>query len=214
MDEVLKDLIDFSKGEITKENLIKNSKKKLYEFIDYGVIQSEQVIMYSILCELVGIGDLNIQETFNTIKNYIDILIGRKNASFKFMMMIDKKFVTYDLCAVENVFCRYYSKKKLQKNDIERIVSFIRKKPQSFNTVKDILKFKIIEIIDLVYWLDNGEIEFDIKSTLFMTEAVADSLEERIKNKIFDLFDCYNGRKEFVVHVVFDKGMHNIYITS
>ena len=47
-----------------------------------------------------------------------------------------------------------------------------------------------------------------------MTEAMADSLEERIKNKIFDLFDCYNGKKEFVVHVVFDKGMHNIYITS
>ena len=115
MDEVLKDLIDFSKGEITKENLIENSKKKLYEFIDYGVIQSEQVRMYSILCELVGIGDLNIQETFNTIKNHIDILIGRKNASFKFMMMIDKKFVTYDLCAVENVFFRYYSKKNYKK---------------------------------------------------------------------------------------------------
>ena len=90
------------------------------------------------------------------------------------------------------------------------------KESSAFHTLNEFLKMQIIDLINLGYEFYDKEssIEFGIKSIVFISEDVSMSLENNILEKIITLLECYNGKRCFYVHSVFQNGVGNISIQA
>lgn len=115
---------------------------------------------------------------------------------------------------IEDIFNKYLKGKQLSETEISELKRIVQKSQNEFNTLNELLKLQIIDLINLGYEFsdDENRIEFNLKSTVFISEEKSISLKNDFIAKIIMLLECYNGRRCFYIHITFNNGIRNISI--
>lgn len=119
-----------------------------------------------------------------------------------------------DLVHVKDILQKYMQKKTLSKIEIQKLKLVVKEKVCPVNTLSQMLKEQIIGLLKLGYDFDleDSDMIFDLKSTLFIHYDIERALESELLSKIIQLLDCYNGEKCFFVNIRYEKGEGNISI--
>ena len=78
------------------------------------------------------------------------------------------------------------------------------------------LELQITDLLKLGYdfCAEERRVDFNLKSTVFISEDISMSLEDVFLTKIITLLECYDGKKCFCVHTSFIDGVGNISIQA
>jgi len=208
---------DILSSEISKEDLYKWSLKMLHEIIGRGdVLELKYLEFWGMLTELIEIEDIDDACCNKLVNKLCRILNGDICASFSFVVQIPKKFVKNNLLHMEEIFTKYASERKLSKNEIYELKLITQKEVDIVNTLNDLLESQIISLLKLGYnfCIDEEEVDFDLKSTIFISEDVSSVLENDIVTKIITLLNCYNGKQCVWIYTRFNNGIGNISIQA
>ena len=166
------------------------------------------------VAELTEINDIDDSLCHKSVQKLFEILSGDKCGLFTFAIQIPEKFVINNLFQTKKIIKKYCEDHHLSKDEIRELKSITQKSPNKFNTLNDILEAQIIDLLNLGYEFHDNEgcIEFNLKSTVFISEEMSDSLEDSFLSKVITLLECYEGKRSFYVHTSFQNGNCNISI--
>ncbi len=201
-------------NEISKENLRKWAIDVLHSMLKGDIFKITYLEIWGMISELTAIDDMDDFYCDELVRRFNRILSGKENASFTFAFQIPKKFVINDLLQIEDIFNKYLKGKQLSETEISELKRIVQKSQNEFNTLNELLKLQIIDLINLGYEFsdDENRIEFNLKSTVFISEEKSISLKNDFIAKIIMLLECYNGRRCFYIHITFNNGIRNISI--
>lgn len=201
-------------NEISKENLRKWAIDVLHSMLKGDIFKITYLEIWGMISELTAIDDMDDFYCDELVRRFNRILSGKENASFTFAFQIPKKFVINDLLQIEDIFNKYLKGKQLSETEISELKRIVQKSQNEFNTLNELLKLQIIDLINLGYEFsdDENRIEFNLKSSVFISEEKSISLKNDFIAKIIMLLECYNGRRCFYIHITFNNGIRNISI--
>lgn len=195
-------------NEITQEQLNKWAIDMLHQMLKGDVFQLSILEVWGIITELAGAGDLEKELCDNLVQQFSDILSGKIQAAFSVAVQIPNRLVMKDLVHVKDILQKYMQKKTLSKIEIQKLKLVVKEKVCPVNTLSQMLKEQIIGLLKLGYDFDleDSDMIFDLKSTLFIHYDIERALESELLSKIIQLLDCYNGEKCFFVNIRYEKG--------
>lgn len=211
----MKDLVKlqlsrYLSNEISKETLYKWALDLLHEMLGGDIFKINYLEIWGIVTGLVEINDIDDFYCDEMIHRFFKILSGDENDSFTFAMKIPEKFVVNNLSSTKKILRKYSIDRHLSLNEVNNLKLIIGKKINTFNALNEFLEVQIIDMLKWGYelWNDKNTIEFEPKSTVFINEDV--SLEDSFLSKLITLLECYEGKKYFFVHIIFNNGVSNI----
>ena len=150
------------------------------------------------------------------VQRFSEILSGDRCASFTFAIQIPTKFVVNNMSETKMILQKYLVKKHLSKAEILELISITQSTTNTFNTLNEMLQLQITDLLRLGYdfYAEENCINFNLKSTIFISEDISMSLEDVFLTKIITLLECYEGEKSFYVHTSFINGVGNIAIQA
>lgn len=150
------------------------------------------------------------------VRRLSGILSGDICASFAFAMQIPSEFVVNNLLQTKRILQKYLREKELSEGEIQELKLTTQKEIEKVNTINDMLELQIIDLLKLGYDFndDKRSVDFDLKSTVFMSEDTAMSLEKVLLEKVITLIECYEGARCFWIHVSFNDGIGNVSIQA
>lgn len=217
MHSMIKDkLLQYLSNEIPKEDLYRWATDILHNMLKGKVYEIEYLEIWGIITELTKIDDMDDFSCGELVRWLNRILSGDECASFTFAFRVLEKFVLKDLSQIEVILRKYLREKHLTESEILELKLVADKRSNRFNTLNELLESQIIDLINLGYEFGDDEncVEFGLKSTVFISEDVSETLENELLLKIIMLLECYNGKRCFYVHVTFHDGTGNISIQA
>lgn len=197
-------------NEISKHELYKQCVKSLHEMLRGNIVAIQNIILWGILVALVEIEDLDEKSGKELVCRLNAILQGEICGSFLFAMQIPERFTDHHLQPLERVLMKYSKGDKLTSSEIISLHDILDKTIVKPETVNNMLERQVLEFVKLGYEFDENCIRFDIKHKLFTNAMLC--TEKEFLNKICSLIDCYNGKREFFVQIMFAKGVGSVSI--
>ena len=191
-------------NEISKEELYNQCVKLLHKILNGSLMDLKNLVLWGILVELMEIEDLDGESCKELLNRLSAILKGNMCGSFMFVMRIPEKFIENNLQSLECSITKYLNGERLMNSEIMSLHDIYDKKMETPQTINNILEREILELVKLGYEFDEQYFKFDIKHKLFVNTMLW--TEKDFLNKICTLIECYNGKREFFVQVIFDKG--------
>ena len=210
-------LSQFLTGEISKEALYRWAVNKLHKMLKGDIFEIKYLEIWGIITKLAEISESDIDDHYctETVYNILRVLSGDERDVFSFVMQIPQKYVADNLLGLDKLINKYYMNKYLTRDEIQNLRLLSQREICSCSTINCLLESQIIEILKLGYtFVNDDNLEFDLKSTIFMSEDEAINFEERVVLKLIDLYKCYKGEKSFIVSVLFNNGIGNISIQA
>lgn len=204
----------FLSGEISQEALYKWAVNVLHKMLSGDIFKIKYLEIWGIITRLVEVCDSDIDNYYcvESVQGVLRILSGDESDLFSFVMQIPQKFVVDNLAGLNKLVNKYYLNKDLSPDEIRELKQLTQKRVNTCNTLNDFLELQIIEIINLGYTFCNDNLEFDLKSTVFMSDDESINLEKSMILKVIELYKCYTGEKSFFVTVLYHNGIGNILI--
>lgn len=207
-------LLQYLSRDITKQDLYKWSLDLLHKMLKGDIFSINYLEIWVIITELTEINDVSDSYCDELVYRFSKILSGNECASFAFAIQIPEKFVVDNLSQTKQILQKYSVKKQLSNIEVSELKSATQKTINSIYTLNEMLELQIIDLLNLGYefYADEKKVDFNLKKTIFVSEAISMSLEHDFLEKIFALLECYEGRKYFCVHTNFNKGIGSISI--
>lgn len=207
-------LLQYLSNEISKEDLYRWALDVLHSMLRGDIFKIAYLMVWGIISELTTINDIDNVYCEELAHQFSRVLSGNESASFIFAFRIPERFVLKDLLRIKNILHKYLQKECLSKSEILELKIVANQKSDGFNTLNELLKVQIIDLINLGYEFhdDKGNVEFGLKSTVFIDENASSLLEKDLLEKIITLLECYNGEKSFYIHTTFSDGVGSISI--
>lgn len=215
-DLVKSKLLQYLSSEISKEHLWKWAVDILHNMLNGDIFDIRYLEIWGIITGLAEVNDIDDLYCNKLVHQFIKILTGKEDASFTIAIQIPKKFVVNNLSQTKNILLKHSSKKQLSKSEVTELELITQKEMAAINTLNEILEVQITDSLKLGYefYSDEGRIEFNLKSTVFISEDMSIALEDDLLEKIITLLECYNGKRCFYVHIGFYNGDVNISIQT
>lgn len=196
--------------EISKEDVYSWALDVMYKMLEGGILEIGNIEAWGIITGITEINDIDDVYCDEVIHRFDRILSGNENGLFNFIIKIPEKFVINNLSQTKNILIRYSTEKQLSRSDILALESITSKNFNIPSTLNEILENQIIELLNLGYTFYPNEerICFDLKHTVFVDEYTFVELD--YLKKIIRLLECYDGTKEFSVHITFNNGVGNV----
>lgn len=208
-------LLQFLSGEISKEALYSWAINILHKMLEGDIFEIKYLEIWGIITKLAEVSESDIDDHYCTesVHNILKVLSGEECDVFSFVMQIPQKYAVDNLSGLDKLINKYYSDKQLSVEEIQNLKLLSQKKIGTCSTLNSLLESQIIEILKLGYtFFDENNLEFDLKSTIFMSEDAVKNFEERVILKVIDLYKCYKGEKSFFVSILYNNGIGNISI--
>lgn len=207
-------LVQYLSNEISRDSLYEWSLDLLHSMLKGDIFEITYLELWGIITELTTINDIDKVYCDELVHRFSRILSGNESASFIFAFQIPIKFVLKDLLPIENILKKYLQRGYLSKKEMLELRFLTDKKSSDYHTLNELLRLQIIDLINLGYEFsdEDNDIEFGIKSTVFISEDVSRSLENDLLEKIITLLECYDGKRCFYVHTIFNNGVASISI--
>lgn len=208
-------LLQFLSGEISKEALYSWAINILHKMLKGDIFEIKYLEIWGIITKLAEVSESDIDDYYCTesVHNILNVLSGEECDVFSFIMQIPQKYAVDNLSGLDKLINKYYSDKQLSVEEIQNLKLLSQKKIGTCSTLNSLLESQIIEILKLGYtFFDENNLEFDLKSTIFMSEDAVKNFEERVIIKVIDLYKCYKGEKSFFVSILYNNGIGNISI--
>ena len=208
-------LLQFLSGEISKEALYSWAVNILHKMLKGDIFEIKYLEIWGIITKLAEVSESDIDDHYCTesVHNILKVLSGEECDVFSFVMQIPQKYAVDNLSGLDKLINKYYSDKQLSVEEIQNLKLLSQKKIGTCSTLNSLLESQIIEILKLGYtFFDENNLEFDLKSTVFMSEDAVKNFEERVIIKVIDLYKCYKGEKSFFVSILYNNGIGNISI--
>lgn len=202
--------------ELSKEMLYQWAIGLLHEMLKGDMLKINYLEIWGIVTELAGIEDIEDTDYEESVQRFLRILSGEENASFTFAMKIPEKFVVKNLSNIGRILEKHAMGGQLSLDEIKDLKFVINQRIGAFHTLNELLE---VQIIDLLKWgyglcIDEENIIFEPKSTVFMCEAEEAPLEKNVLTTLIALLECYEGRRCFFVHINFMNGVSNISVQT
>lgn len=209
-------LLQYLSSEISKEDLYKWALNLLHKMLNGDIFDRKYLEIWGIIAELTEVNDVDDSYCDELVHQLIEILSGNKCASFMFAIQIPKRFVVNNLSHIKKVLQKYLVEKHLSKSEILELIAITQRISNTCNTLNEILELQISDLLKLGYdfCAEDGSVHFNLKSTVFISDDLALSLEDAFLAKIITLLECYDGKKCFYVHTNFVNGVGNISIQA
>lgn len=207
-------LSKFLSGEISKDTLSKWALGILNQMLKGDIFNVKYLIFWGIITELADVNDVDDFYCHSVAQHFLDVLSGNEYDTFTFAMRIPTKFVKSSYAHVQEILKKYFLKRNLSENEMLELKKIVSKKVSAPYTLNEILENQIIDLLKLGYEFDVDEkrAQFDLNSTVYLSENVAASLEDSLLEKLISLLQCLEGEKSFFVHISFIDGVGNISI--
>lgn len=205
MREKIKEIVLlYLSNKVTRQELCEWAVSALHKIL-IDIIRLDYLKMLPIVEELSEMEDMNDAECESLARRIYSILSGRENASYTFAMKIPDEFITDNLFEFGNILEKYLKQRNLVHDELEIIRKESKKRIDYVNTIGDLLELQIIGLLNLGYNLENEDVgmNFELKSTVCISEDMEDNLEEDVLDKVISLVECYNGKKSVYVQVWF-----------
>lgn len=203
----------FLSGEISQEELYKCAVNVLHRILGGDILKIKYLEIWGVITRLIEVSDSDIDNCYcvESVHGILRILSGDECDSFSFAMQIPQKYVVDNLSGLDRLVNKYCLNKCLSPDEIQELKRLTQKRVNTCNTLNDFLELQIIEIINLSYTFCNDDnLEFNLKSTVFMSDDEAMNLEKSMILKVIELYECYIGEKSFFVTVLYNNGIGNI----
>lgn len=208
-------LTQFLSGEISKEAIYNWAVDKLHKMLQGDILEIKNLEVWGIITSIAEVSESDMDDRYCTeaVQNILKVLSGKECDAFSFVMQIPKKYVTDNLLGFDKVISKCYMKEQLSEEEIQIVKLISQKKTRKYSTLNNLIETQIIEILKLGYsFSDDINLEFDLKSTIFISEDAAKKFEECMISKLNDLYKCYKGERSFIVSILYNNGIGNISI--
>lgn len=215
-DLVKSQLLKYLSGEISKEHLCKWAVDILHDMLKGDIFDIGYLEIWGIITGLAEMSDIDDLCCNKLAHQFVQILTGEECASFTIAIQIPQKFVVNNLLQTKNILLKYSGEKQLSKTEVAALEFITQKEMGAINTLNEILEMQIRDLLKLGYefYSDEGRIEFNLKSTVFISEDMSMTLENDLLAKIIALLECYDGKRCFYVYAGFNNGVVNISIQT
>ena len=209
-------LSQYLSNEISKENLYRWSIDILHKMLKGDIFDLRYLEVWGIITGLTEVNDMDDRSCVALVQRLSRILSGNECASFSFAIQIPQKYVVDNLSLTKMILQRYLTEKQMSKTGISELKSVIQKNIKKPSSLNEILELQIIDLLRLGYDFcdDENLMIFNLKSTVFISEEISESLEVEFLTKIITLLKCYDGERCFYVHISFINGTGNISIQA
>lgn len=207
-------LSEYLSNEISQETLYNWSVDILHKMLISNIFDLDYLEVWGLITELTELDDMDhfyCDEIAHRLKN---TLSGAECASYTFAMKIPPDHVVHNMPGMKEILLKYSAEKHLSADDIRKLRECTQRERMESTTVNELLENQIIALLKFGYELSYEEenVSFVPKSTVFISETIEKSLEENLLKKVMELFDCYEGKSSFFVHINFKNGTGNISI--
>ena len=205
-------LLQYLSQEISKDDLYNWALNTLHIMLKGSIFDVECLEVWGIITKLADVNDSDDLYCHELATQFYNILLGNESATFSFAVQIPPKFAANNLSQTKKILQKYFAEKHLSPDEILELKLVAAKRNNTFRTLNEMLKLQILNLLTLGYDFEvskNG-MEFNLKSTIFISEDLALSLENDFLVKVLDLLECYDGKKSFYVHISFNNGTGNI----
>ncbi len=208
--------MQYLSSEISKEDICKWAVEQLHKILKGDIFNIIYLEIWGIITELTEVNDVDDFYCDEKIHRFSEILSGNKCASFTFAIQIPEKFVVNNLSQTIKILQRYSVEKHLSRAEILELISTTQRTMNTCSTLNAILESQITDLLKLGYdfCVEESRIDFNLKSTVFISKDMSMSLEDAYLAKIITLLECYGGKRYFCVHTSFINGVSNISIQA
>lgn len=208
---VIDKLVQYLSNEIKKEVLYKCIIDLLHEMLRGDIFYLKNIEIWGILTEITEIDDANDHYCYCIAKKCYEILTGLKNNTFIFAMSIPPKYTGDRFAGLKEILLEYAVDRKFSSEAFRKLNAIMNNQTIAIDTLNDFLEAQIIDLLKLGYmFCGDSNKSFALKSSIFVSDEEAEMLEESVLNKIIMLLECYSGKKNFFVQVVYKEGSSNI----
>ena len=115
---------------------------------------------------------------------------------------------------IEEMLVEYKKGKDFSTDAMLKLKAIMERKVDIITTLNDMIESQILDLLKLGYTFydEEGNNEFLIKSTVFISDEKAMLSEEKLLDKIFTLLECYRGKRSFFVQIIYREGRGNVSI--
>lgn len=211
-DMIVNKLIQYLSDEIKKEDLYNDIIIILHEMLNGSIFQLRNLEIWGILTEIADIDDIDDFHCKQIVKKSYEVLTGTKSSIFTFAIQIPKEYRGDCFVGLEEMLLKYSAERRFSAEGLRRVRTLMKKQIDVIQTLNEFLEVQIIDLLKLGYMFcdETSSKSFELKSSVFISDEEADTLEDKLLNKIIALLECYNGKKIFFIQIVYKDGRGNI----
>jgi len=209
---IKKQLLQYLLNEISKEELCKWAIDRIHKMLEGDIFKLSCLEVWSIMTEIAGMNDSDDFYCRELAHRYVEVLSGNRDDSFLFTIKIPAKYVVNNLPGLKEVIKKYLVEKRLSQSEMDELRFIAQKEMNEADTLNEILENQIVNLLRLGYELpdDESSMDYDLKSTVFISEEMSACLEDELLEKIIRLLECYEGNRCFFIHISFRNGDGNL----
>lgn len=208
---VIDKLAQYLSNEIKREELYKYVIDILHKMLKGDIFYLKNIEIWGILTEIAEIDDADDHYCYCITEKCYKILTGLESNTFIFAMCIPPNYRGDRFAGLKEILLEYAVKRNFSSKAFRKLNAIMKNQTKVIDTVNDFLEAQIIDLLKLGYmFCEDSNKNFSLKSSIFVSDEEAEMLEESVLNKIIMLLECYSGKKNFFVQVVYKEGSSNI----